>query len=274
MRIIALPLPCFNYSLNQVKSFHRMKKTLILLTLAVGGICFNTHAQHHRDAEGRRNVGPNKHLINQHLKAEKGEITTEFGLAGGLNNAEFELNEGGVGLLRGRYFIKEDMALRLGFSLGVSNDKSNIYGSNNEVGKSKTNNTNFILNLGFEKHFAGTANLSPYVGGDLLFGIAGQKQSLENTDGSNYVDDFNSEIKGPGSLSVGIRGIVGADYYITKHVYLGAEAGLGFLYSHEGKTKVTSTVSGHSSSHTVESAGSSFELTPSVITGIRIGFVF
>lgn len=252
-----------------------MKKSFILLALAVGGFCFSAQAQHHRDRDDH-DVVPNKHFIDQHLKAEKGEITTEFGLAGGLNNADFKLNEGGAGLLRGRYFVKNDLALRLGFSLGLNHDKNNIYGgaTGNMVGTEKINNTNFLLNLGIEKHFAGTANLSPYVGGDLLFGISGKKQNLENTDGDVYIADFSSEIKGPGALSFGIRGVVGADYYIAKHVYLGAEAGLGFLYSHEGETKVTSTVAGHSSSHTIKSAGNSYELNPSVITGIRIGFVF
>lgn len=247
-----------------------MKKSFILLTLAIGGFCFTAQAQNNDD------VVPNKHFIDQHLKAEKGDVTTEFGLAGGLNNADFKLNEGGAGLLRGRYFVKDNMAFRLGLSLGLSHDKNNVYGgpSNNLVGTDKTNSTNFLLNLGIEKHFAGTANLSPYVGGDVLFGISGKKQNLDNTDGNNYVADFSSEVKGPGALSFGIRGVVGADYYIAKHVYLGAEAGLGFLYSHEGKTKISTTIAGHSTSSTIKSSGDSYELNPSVITGIRIGFVF
>jgi len=247
-----------------------MKKSFILMALAIGGFCFTAQAQQNDD------VVPNKHFLDQHLKAEKGDITTEFGLAGGLNNADFKLNEGGAGLLRGRYFLKNDLAFRLGLSLGLSQDKNNIYGGtdNNLVGTDKTNTTSFLLNLGIEKHFAGTANLSPYVGGDLLFGISGEKKNFDNTDGNVYIADFSSEVKGPGTLSFGIRGIIGADYYISKHVYLGAEAGLGFLYSHEGKTKVSTTISGHSTSYTLKSAGDSYELNPSVITGIRIGFVF
>lgn len=243
-----------------------MKKSILLLALAIGGFCWNTQAQ----------VVPNENFVDQHLKAEKNDFTAEFGLSGGLNNADFKLNEGNAGLLRGRYFIKENLALRLGFSLGLDHSTKNFYNfpSDNDKGSDVENATNFLLNLGIEKHFKGTNRLSPYIGADLLFGVSGQHSVLTNTNGDMYVNDIKVERKGPGTISFGVRALVGADYYFTKHVYLGAEAGLGFLYGVDGKTKTTVTTGNRSQTTTLKSDGSAFTLSPSVITGIRIGFVF
>jgi outer membrane protein W len=211
------------------------------------------------------------------FKPKKNDVTTELGLAGGLNNADFKLNEGGSGLLRFRYFIKEDLAARVGFNLSASSEKTNFYGTGanaGRTGKLVEKSTGFLLNLGIEKHFGGTPRLSPYVGADILFGISGRKDKGENTDGEVFVSQFNYTVKGPGTFSLGLRGVVGADYYIAKHLYIGAEAGLGFLYSREGQTKTTTTINNVTATTIVESPGSEFELQPSVITGIRIGFVF
>ena len=46
-------------------------------------------------------------------KPSKGTVTTEVGLTGGLNNADFNLN---TGVLKFRYFLKDDLGLRLGFA--------------------------------------------------------------------------------------------------------------------------------------------------------------
>lgn len=211
------------------------------------------------------------------FKPIKGDVTTELGLAGGLNNANFTLNEGSSGLLRFRYFAKEKLAFRLGVNVSASSETSKVYGTGtdlNKEGEKTESSVGFLLNLGIEKHFGGTPRLSPYVAGDVLFGIMGESTKLDNSNGTNYVSQFSSEITGPGNFSFGVRGVVGADYYIAKHVYIGAEAGLGLLNSVAGKIKTKITNGSTTTTVETKSAGSSFELTPSVITGIRIGFVF
>jgi hypothetical protein len=75
-------------------------------------------------------------------------------------------------------------------------------------------------------------------------------------------------------FTIGFRGLFGADYYISKNVYIGAEAGLGFAATMDGKTEIEHTIGGTSTSTTIESAGSNFGLAPAVHTGVRIGFVF
>lgn len=230
----------------------------------------------------------------QEYKPEAGKVTTEFGLTGGLGNTSVELPDGNA-YFKARYFKTENFAYRLSASVGSSSNTTDIdqysnRGTANEfhtTGKDKTSNTSILLGFGFEKHFAGTDRLSPYIGAEALIGYAGQKtvadratvNSGSNTSAYNYSEE--TEVKGPNALSFGVRGVFGADYYFAKKVFLGVEAGLGLMYTSVGKTKTSSsysatsggtTTSGSSSSETP--GGSSFNITPQVVTGIRIGYVF
>lgn len=222
----------------------------------------------------------------QDFKPAKGNVTTEFGLTGGLNDAKFELDNA---LLRFRYFVKSDLAIRAGFSINTKNDTENVYGLPNtpeadKVGYIKNNSTDFMINLGVEKHFAGTDRLSPYVGADFLIGNSSRSASTENSDGSDYVEGDHIEIKGMNNLgggtpeissfNIGLRAVIGADYYIAKHLYLGAEAGLGFISNKGGKVTITETSGGVTDTQTVKSAGKNLGINTSVVSAIRIGFVF
>lgn len=218
----------------------------------------------------------------QDFKPVKGDITTEFGLTGGINNTNFQLNDG-AGLLRFRYFQKENLAFRLGFNVGTQKETNKAYGTAgtpnaDKEGSSTRNETQFLVNLGVEKHFTGTERLSPYVGADLLIGASSKKTSFENATGSVaspvYTDGTSSEVKGPGTTIFGLRGVIGADYYIAKRLYLGAEAGFGFAYAKDGKTTTTTTTAGNTNTVTQKSAGNNFGISPSIITGVRIGFAF
>jgi hypothetical protein len=218
----------------------------------------------------------------QDFKPVKGDVTTEFGLTGGINETNFDLNDG-AGLLRFRYFQKDNLAFRLGFNVGSQNTTKNAYGAvgtpaEGKEGSATTKATQFLINLGVEKHFTGTERLSPYVGGDILFGAGTRKTSFENATGSAntpvYADNTSSEVKGPGYTSIGLRGVIGADYYIAKRLYLGVEAGFGFNYESAGETKTSTTVAGNTTTVTTKSAGNAFEINPSIITGVRVGFAF
>lgn len=236
-----------------------MKKVLLFLGMAVFGVAAQA----------------------QDFKPVAGDVTTEFGLSGGISKTDFNLNEGGAALLRFRYFQTESIAFRAGFNLSSLNDKSNFYGAAGSADADKKgtltkSGTEFLFNLGVEKHFAGTDRLSPYVGADILFGTGSQKVKHENVNnGANaFQNDFNKEDKGPGYVSVGLRAVVGADYYIAKRLYLGVEAGFGFVYAKEGKEKITTTTGGTTTVVENKSSGSTFNIKPSVITGVRVGFAF
>ena len=215
------------------------------------------------------------------FKPNQGDVTTEFGLSGGILNSELKLNDDdnknivNGGLLRFRYFATESMAFRVGLSVSHEGDTRNVYGGADQEneGTYKSKYTGLLMNLGVEKHFSGTERLSPYVGGDLLFQAISRKIEWDNSNlsGTSYQADNSGYRKGPGEIGVGLRGVVGADYYFAKRVFLGAEAGLGFLYSKLGKR---TTKYNDDPADTYKSEGNSFEFSPSIVTGVRIGFVF
>lgn len=236
-----------------------MKKLVLILGLVSTG--FAVHAQTKQELP---------------FKPTQGDVTTEFGLTGGLNSTNYSLNDG-AGLLRFRYFAKERLAYRVGLRVATDNETQKVYGPNGEEGFRKEKENQVQLNLGIEKHFAGTDHLSPYIGADLLFGIEKPKTETENFNpagGGSYQPNVSSEIKGPGIFSLGLRGVIGADYYIAKHLYLGAEAGLGIAYEMAGKTKATFRNGTTTTNTTIDSPGNTFEVAPTIITGVRIGFVF
>lgn len=215
----------------------------------------------------------------QDLKPVAGDVTTEFGLTGGVNRTNFKLNDG-AGMLRFRYFQKEDIAFRLGFNVESTNDKTNVFGPNGSKGTITESATKVLINLGVEKHFAGTARLSPYVGADLLFGTGSSKVKTENAILAGnpatgaYANDTFMDAKAPSYTSIGLRGVIGADYYIAKRLFLGVEAGLGFAYEKQGKSETTTRVGNTTTTTKFDSAGSTNTISPSVITGLRVGFAF
>jgi hypothetical protein len=208
-------------------------------------------------------------------KPVKGTITTEVGLVGGLNNTDFSLNSNTTSAVKFRYFLKDDMALRIG--LGINSDKNEIVDNSDpsDVATLINKNSNNLINLGFEKHFAGADRLSTYAGADLLIGFKGASTegtangySL-NIDGAN-LDPNTGNLVGNASTDLGFRLFTGADYYITKKVYLGVEAGLNFLSSSQKDIEITETGSPNENI----AGGKSGGFSTNVIGGVRIGFQF
>lgn len=199
----------------------------------------------------------------QEYKPTAGDVTVDLGVSGGLGNTSIGLADGGTAF-KVRYFKTDKLAYRFTMVLANNNDTDNP--SNTIV----TKDNDFALGLGFgaEKHFTGTERLSPYVGGDILIGYVSQssKSTLTPTSGTQVV----TEVKGPNSFGAGVRGVFGADYYFAKRVFLGVEAGLSLMYSSEGDTttKITSLPD------VTSKGGDNFNISPSVVTGIRIGYAF
>ena len=211
-------------------------------------------------------------------KPKKGTVSTEVGLTGGLNNANFNLN---TGVLKFRYFLKDDLGLRIGFA----NNSTKIEESDNTVPtniETITNKAgNFEINLGIEKHFAGSDRLSTYAGADLLIGFG--NASIEGSDqsgnsfsvdgGANYNNNTNS-FDSRASNGFGVRLLTGADYYIAKKLFLGVEAGLNIVSATLKEISITNNF-GSTSTTTVdtpERKGSGF--STNVIGGVRIGYQF
>ena len=195
-------------------------------------------------------------------KPTKGTVTTEVSLTGGVNNANFNLNNGGV---KFRYFLKEDLGLRLG--LGVHNKKFEDISNVTPNILTKTDKvSDLTLKLGAEKHFAGSERLSTYAGADLVIGFG--KKTSDNVKENGDYNNFEQK-----NSSFGVNVFTGADYYITKKVFLGVEAGLNFMTNKfkdtTASTKVGATVT------TLNNPGEKgSNLDTNVFGGVRIGFQF
>jgi hypothetical protein len=269
------------------KNYKYMRKILVSLSLLTA---FAANAQYVSTTSSTAKT-PNKSVKS--YKPQTGTVTAEFGLAGGLQETSVTLNNN-AGLLRFRYFTSDDLAFRIGVSVINKSKTDNVYagptGPNaGGTGSQVLKNSGITFNLGAEKHFTGSDRLSTYVGADLLLSSTSAKLTRENTiNGTSFSQGSRTDQKGSNSLGnastgFGLRLVTGAEYYIVKNVYIGAELGFGFLASKfkDVKGSVTTATPAAGGGVTtvvtnidIKSPGKAFEIAPSVITGVRIGFQF
>ena len=88
--------------------------------------------------------------------------------------------------------------------------------------------------------------------------------------------DFTSvKTSSQGSLTLGVNGIAGVDFYFADNIYLGAELGFGIAYTMEMKeTQEFLTGDGDEVDSVEVPGGSSFNVGPNVVGAIRLGFLF
>lgn len=257
------------------------------------------------------------------------ELTAQSPFASG---SPFNLDRGG---LRFRYFLNDNLAVRVGFLIGSSSQKQDFGGkdeTSSVAGTTTTGNNATLNNVvvksssftvsilpGLEVHKNISERLSVYYGGYIDFTTQSAKASIEasagsnspvgGTSSSNFDGSYKYEVKGdnfgninnlanpigntgnvtvPGLANnraftrIGLTGVVGADYYITKGLYLGVEAGWGFSSTSYKKVtqKTTDTIvptgtTTASDTRTVEAnKDSAFNLGTSVTTAFRFGFWF
>ena len=90
----------------------------------------------------------------------------------------------------------------------------------------------FSIRPGYEKHFDGTDRLSPYIGGEIFFGMGSETLTREfhSPNDTDNLDDFVTwEItRKQGHSTIGLNILAGFDFYFSDNIYLGAEMGFGF----------------------------------------------
>lgn len=179
--------------------------------------------------------------------------------------------------LNARYFLKDDMALRLGLNLNTSST-SQDYTENADgtggTGTEESSSSGFGLSVGIQKHFAGTERLSPYVGADISFNSGSSSADWTNFDGTGFNNGYNVKVDGASTSTFGIGVNAGADYYFVNHIYLGIEVGLGFSSTSLGEETTTITQTGQPTTTIVSQGGSSSGFGVGANSGLRFGFVF
>lgn len=213
------------------------------------------------------------------LKPEAGNISAE------VNFTPFGGAPIGISYIRGRYFIDDLIALRVGlaFSLQTINAPANTdlvtYSGGGSV-------ISWGLLPGIEFHFEGTRRLSPFVGAqiDLLARNSGYTLTTTPTGGTASTVTMIGTAPSAGGTTTsdptkdnyfnpGLSALIGCDFYFSKHIYLGTEFGIGFSIQTRGDKTITSTGSGVTNSSVTKGAAS-FGIAPVYNSAIRVGFVF
>lgn len=155
-----------------------------------------------------------------------------------------------------RYFFNEKMAIRgtIDFSASPRTDFSyqttGVGDDLREVEyKSKSNTGSFSIAPGFEYHFASFKRGSVYAGAEIGFGLQTASYKLTNDDndattiikGASYDITDGSITGNRASTSFGAGLFTGVDFYVFKNLYVGAELGLRFTTTTEGKVTVKTT---------------------------------
>jgi len=151
----------------------------------------------------------------------------------------------GINGLRFRMFNSESSAIRVGFSVGGSKTQTVNTQPGEEVGPDgkvqmpelydTEKSFNFSIRPGYEKHFAGTDRLSPYVGGEIIFAMGSETLTREfsGPQTSDDLGDFAKYVtwemtRKQGTTTFGVNGVAGVDFYFVDNLYMGVELGLGF----------------------------------------------
>jgi hypothetical protein len=149
----------------------------------------------------------------------------------------------------GKYFVDENTAYRGSFRISTVSNKSNTLVDTNTAGgapeyitnSTKVSGFGFYLSGGLEKR-RGHGRLQGYYGGELGLGFGGTPKVT-----NEYGIDISATNPGPrptetktgATLSVGVRGFVGAEYFVIPKLSLGVEFGWGLSFSSTGEGEAT-----------------------------------
>jgi hypothetical protein len=186
------------------------------------------------------------------LKPDAGAITFEvnfqpFSNSGGLLSLSY---------FRCRYFLNEDLAVRAGLLTSFGSESPNV--------STRLSNFDFELRPGVEKHFGGRDRLSPYIGAELIFSNYSRARQIE--DGDRLTGAWSSEGSNRGFYNLGLGALVGTDFYFSRHIYVGFEAGFNLLFKKHHNIAVDGVV--------ISEGSSTFNLGPNMNSALRLGFVF
>lgn len=243
-------------------------KTLIITILGISLISFS-HAQSDTDPNSSNS------LDNINYKPQGGDKSLELAL-NPFNSlgSTIELPTG-FGI-RFRKFTSESNAFRMGVNLTFSSiitiTQQAVPASNLLELKNKGTFFGLSIRPGFEKHLLSSTRLSPYFGGEAIFGWHTSTVKSESQAGT-AIQESISKNGSPVFLdgfTFGVGALAGVDFYIAKQLYLGLELNYSLKYTSVATEKFTDT----SGNMTEFNNGSVFEISPEAFASIRIGYIF
>ena len=227
------------------------------------------------------------------LKPVKGDWGFSLNISGIINNIVVENNKDSLGQYNifARHYLKNDLALRIGF--GVAYQKQNYFNEDSitvvstgsralQVKDSSISRFDFKVSIGIEKHLGNTRRLDPYVGGDLGIHRIGATKTDAKLDVTDVTGTYKEQIilQQDGGFAFGLAGIAGFNYFISRNLSLGAEFGYAFMYTRAGGdysgSKVVTPVSGSQVTDFVsgKAGASQTTLGATPTGGIMLSFFF
>ncbi len=216
-----------------------MKKTILTIAIAAGSI-FAANAQQMMSKKGTP-ILPAAGSWGLSIDA-----TPFLNYAGNLANG----NAGNVAptfgsaidpvTIRGRYFLADDAAVRVDFTLGISSTKqeSPNAGDPTQTDELKTSGTAFGIGAGYEiRRGKGRliasygpqvfVRMDPFSGVDPTFGPVTGK--VEFDDATGDAGDYVAE--GGNTFSFGLGGFIGAEYFFAPQMSIGGQFDLNLAMS-------------------------------------------
>lgn len=228
------------------------------------------------------------------LKASIGKLTTELNVNPFQGDLSFN---NAINQLKFRYFMADHLAMRIGFNADLidkNNEIQDVYGASPVDTEFRQKSSTFGVNLGLEKHFAGSKRLSPYLGVEFLYVNKSSSQSRSELNSSGEIvettiegawletttirNEFGywiteTEANEVAYSKYGLNLLAGFDFYISKSFFFGYEFNFGF--SRLGYKDINITTSEDDPSlETSDMKMTEFAFGANLLNGIRLGFVF
>ncbi|MCX7606464.1 MAG: hypothetical protein N2170_04250 [Bacteroidia bacterium] len=210
-------------------------------------------------------------------KPTGGTVTGEVALNGAINNINIGLVQGA----RVRYFLGDNLAVRLGVGIATRSETDKAYENpdgTGGVGEEKETYSSFSLLPGVEYHFAGGEKLSTFAGAYLFLDLESAKTTRSNYAAGAYAANFSQTVSGQSSFgrkgtTFGLGLYSGFDWYFVEKLYLGVEWGLIFGSTSQGDV-VTETSVGGTTTKTVQAGGRGSGLLVNALGALRLGYQF
>jgi hypothetical protein len=220
----------------------------------------------------------------EELKVTYDELTMELTL--NPFNGSLNLNNM-LDQIKVRYFISNAFAIRAGITVKSTKKDlttTNPYGTSPYDIEENKKSFLFGANLGIEQHFLGTRRLSPYVGIELtgvsktsshVINDGVTETTIENAWRTTAVVN-NSFVYGyeeKAYFSYGANVLAGFDFYVAKRFFIGYEVAFT-VYNKEFRGVDITVVGTPFPIDNPDINETEFSLGPSLLNGIRIGYVF
>ncbi|MGB6034909.1 MAG: BT1926 family outer membrane beta-barrel protein, partial [Cryomorphaceae bacterium] len=137
----------------------------------------------------------------------------------------------GIEGIRYRKFTSATRAIRAEVFLGFQSSTDISLGGSEGETELKMGESAFDISIsaGIENHWAGTDRLSPYWGYVGSIGFGSDRMTQEYI--TNADDDIEKLVEtSQGSLTIGVAGVIGVDYYFADNIYVGTEVAFGIQY--------------------------------------------